>query len=335
MPNPDIAGGETVAVDAGIGRVVASPREETLAVFASRGKNAAELAEEAAKLERQPARTTAGAPVRVLINVNHPDDLASLDPAICDGVGLTRTEFLFRDGAPGENEQLAAYAAILKWAAGRPTTIRTLDAGGDKPIPGVTRDGEANPFLGLRGLRLSLRRPEIFRVQLRALLRAAALGPLKIMVPMVTLPQELVAVRRLAGQVARELQLERLPYAMPPIGMMVEVPAAAMSAGSFEADFYSIGSNDLVQYVMAVARDAAGLSHLAQADHPAVLELVRRTVEAGHARSARRGQPVRRPCVAPGNDRPAARNRSRLLSVAPASVGRVKLEISFFGGAKA
>jgi phosphotransferase system enzyme I (PtsI) len=334
MPEPDAAEGEAVAVDASAGRVVASPGDITLSAFARRRRNEVELEARAAKLAARPAVTAAGKQIRVLVNVNHPDELSQLDPTFCDGIGLTRTEFLFQKGAPGEEEQFAVYSAILRWASARPVTIRTLDAGGDKPMAGITRDGEANPFLGLRGLRLSLRRPEIFRVQLRALLRAAALGPMKIMVPMVTLPQELAAARHLAEEVAVELRAQRQAYALPPLGMMVEVPAAALTAADFDADFYSIGSNDLTQYVMAVARDATGLSHLSRGDHPAVIELIRRTVEAGRARGVEVslcGDLASRPdsigaLLATGLD---------TLSVAPASIGRVKLEIAAFPGAGA
>jgi phosphotransferase system enzyme I (PtsI) len=130
--------------------------------------------------------TADGVAVRVMINVDDPGVLDGLEPEICDGIGLTRTEFLFAEGAPDEAAQLAAYRRILAWAEGRPVTIRTLDAGGDKPVPGVTVDGEANPFLGVRGLRLSLARPEIFRVQLRALARAAAAWTDEMMEPRVS-----------------------------------------------------------------------------------------------------------------------------------------------------
>ena len=140
--------------------------------------------------------TADGQRVHVDVNV---DDLAlldGLDPAHCDGIGLTRTEFLFQGKAlPDEEQQYQAYCRLLDWAAGRPVIVRTLDAGGDKPVPGLTLDGERDSFLGLRGLRLSLARPEVFRVQLRALARAATRGELKIMLPMVTLPRELAAAR--------------------------------------------------------------------------------------------------------------------------------------------
>ena len=160
-----------------------------------------------------------GEPVKIMVNIDEPDRLDALSPDHCDGVGLTRTEFLFTARhLPGEEEQLAFYRRLIAWAAGRPVTIRTLDAGGDKPIAGVTIDGEANPFLGVRGLRLSFARPEIFRVQLRALARAAADGPLKVMVPMVTVPAELAQARRMMMAEIADLRRAGVACAVPPHG---------------------------------------------------------------------------------------------------------------------
>ncbi|HEU0220763.1 MAG TPA: putative PEP-binding protein, partial [Paracoccaceae bacterium] len=177
--------GEWVALDADEGVLIVAPAAATRAALAGRMAAAAAGRARAEEAALRPAVTADGRLVRVMVNL---DDLAALDRIAvetCDGVGLMRSEFLYSQGAPDEAAQFAAYARILAWAKGRPVTIRTLDAGGDKPIPGITQDGEANPFLGLRGLRLSLARPEIFRIQLRALARAAALGPLKVMLPMV------------------------------------------------------------------------------------------------------------------------------------------------------
>src|SRR5262249_50705068 len=149
-----------------------------------------------------------------------------------------------------------------KWASGKPVTIRTLDAGGDKPIAGLTEPGDLNPFLGVRGVRLSLRRLDVFRLQLRALARAAVGGNLKVMIPMVTVPEELDRCRELLCDAIDELHGEGHEAAMPSLGMMVEVPAAALAIDDFNADFYSIGSNDLIQYVMAASRDEPQLADL-------------------------------------------------------------------------
>ena len=245
--------------------------------------------EEARAIEAQystvKAQTRSGRAVKVLINVEDPDVLGELNPEICDGVGLFRTEFLFMGGAlPSEEVQYDAYRRMVLWADGRPVTIRTLDAGGDKPIAEITVDGESNPFLGQRGLRLSLANPEHFRVQLRALLRAAALGPVKIMLPMVTIPSELSSASDHLNAVLKELEEEGARFDRPALGIMVETPAAALTAADWAADFYSIGSNDLVQYVTACARDNPNLAALASPSNPAVLELIKRTVDAGKSR---------------------------------------------------
>ncbi len=241
-------------------------------------------ADEAGRVEA-PAVTRSGKRIRALVNIQGVGDLTR-DAAHADGIGLVRTEFLFEPGLapPSEAHQLDVYRQILDWAAGRPVAIRTLDAGGDKPIRGVTFGGEANPFLGVRGLRLSLRRPDLFKTQLRALARAAASGDnLKVMLPMVTVPEELAEARRRLDAALAELSAEGLEARRPALGIMVEVPAAALAIDGFDADFYSIGSNDLVQYVTACDRGAGELAGLADPLNPAVLELIRRTIAHGKA----------------------------------------------------
>jgi hypothetical protein len=180
-------------------------------------------------------------------------------------------------------------------------TIRTLDAGGDKPVKGLTLDDEGNPFLGTRGIRLSLLKPDVFRVQLRALCRAAVRGNLKIMLPMVATPRDLAQGRAHLAAVVADLAARKVPYAEPPLGIMVEVPAAAIAIDRFDADFYSIGSNDLTQYVMAAARDIAALSDYADAADPAVLSLIARTVEHGKRAGREVSLPVRRCGVRSGH----------------------------------
>jgi phosphoenolpyruvate-protein phosphotransferase (PTS system enzyme I) len=193
-----------------------------------------------------------------------------------------RTEFLLGPGGlPDEETQYRAYDAALRWAGKRPVTIRTFDAGGDKPVPGFTLDGEANPFLGVRGLRLCLARPDVFSVQLRALARAAIRGNLKVMFPMVTMPDELEAGRELFVDAVEQLQAEGVPAVLPELGIMVEVPAAAFTIRQFKAAFFSIGSNDLAQYVMACDRTNGSLAKLCDPLHPAILELIDRTAAHG------------------------------------------------------
>ncbi|WP_333832688.1 putative PEP-binding protein [Rubrimonas sp.] len=320
-PPADVAG--DALLDAGAGRLTLGASAPTRGAFAAQAEADRMARAEDAAFARRPGADASGAPVAVLINVDDPGLLDALDPAICDGVGLTRTEFLFEGGAPDEETQFRAYARVLGWAKGRPVTIRTLDAGGDKPVPGVTLAGEANPFLGLRGLRLSLARPDLFRVQLRALARAAALGPLKVMVPMVTAPHEFEAARAHLRAALEELRAEGAACAEPPLGIMVETPAAALTAADFDAAFYSIGSNDLTQYVCAAARDAPEVAALADPLHPAVLELIARTAQAGAARGVEVslcGDMASRPDLA----ETLLRCGVRAFSVAPASVGAVK-----------
>ena len=324
----EISSADLVILDAERGRIVVSPDAASLAEAADRAERLRADDEAARSLMAQPARTASGEPVTILVNVDEPSLLSDVPAGACDGVGLTRTEFLFQDGQlPDEQRQLAAYRRLLAWAGGRPVTIRTLDAGGDKPIAGVTPEGEGNPFLGRRGLRLSLAAPELFTVQLRALARAAAEGPVKVMVPMVTVPDEIAAVRRLLGEVTAALAAEGVAHAVPPLGMMVEVPAAALTADRFDVDFYSIGSNDLIQYTTAAARDNAAVAGLARPDNPAVLEMIARVVEAGR----RRGVEVSL-CgdMASISEHvgPLLETGLRTLSVAPAQIGRVKLAVS-------
>ena len=219
---------------------------------------------------------------------------------------------------------------MAEWAAGKPVTIRTLDAGGDKPIAGLTQPGDLNPFLGVRGVRLSLKRPDVFRVQLRALARAAVVGNLKVMIPMVTVPEELERCRALFRDIVDELRGEGWEAAMPPLGMMVEVPAAAIAVEDFNADFYSIGSNDLIQYVMAASRDEPELADLARPSR-AVFHLIAHVVE--HANSCNReaslcgdlaGEPAQ---VAALLDQGL-----RVFSVAPGALAPVRAAIARYSG---
>jgi len=252
-------------LDAQNGLLILDPDPETRQAFdRQRTTYALQQVADGRYLEAE-ARTGGGERVRVMINVAGPGDVESLDPAHVDGIGLVRTEFLFhgRDRLPDEEEQYRVYRRLVEWAAGKPVTIRTLDAGGDKPIPGLTREHETNPFLGVRGVRLSLRHPQVLNVQLRALARAAVGTNLKVMIPMVTLPQELERCRAMLAHAVGELAAQGTPAATPPLGMMVEVPAAALAVEEFEAAFYSVGSNDLIQYLSAASRDEPELTSVA------------------------------------------------------------------------
>jgi phosphotransferase system enzyme I (PtsI) len=236
-----------------------------------------------------------------------------------------RTEFLFQHGLPDEEQQFSAYAKVLAWAKGKPVTIRTVDAGGDKPVPGFTVE-ETNPFLGLRGIRLSLHRPEVFRLQARALVRAAAAGPLKVMFPMIGVIAEYRAARAIFTEEASALGLP-----LPPLGIMVEVPAVAIDPRAFsEVAFFSIGSNDLTQYVMAAGRDNGAVAALNDARHPAVQQLIGQVAHYGEQNGipvSICGDAASDPAVIPS----LIASGLKTLSVAPAQLALAKAAIARSG----
>ncbi|HEY2891210.1 MAG TPA: phosphoenolpyruvate--protein phosphotransferase [Dongiaceae bacterium] len=328
----DLIAGADAILDAEEGRLIQDPIRHTRDIFSRRmtTRNATAAAE--AEFLPRPAVTSAGVRIAVAINVDEPGIVERLEASHCDGIGLTRTEFLFSTpgGWPDEQKQFEIYARLIAWAKGRPVTIRTLDAGGDKPIPGLTPDGEANPFLGLRGIRLSLSRPDVFAIQLRALARAAATGLLKVMLPMVTVPREIEETRALLKAAVADLAGAGIKASMPSLGMMVEVPAAAINVARFDVDFFSIGSNDLVQYVTATSRDNSAVAALHDPLDPAVLELIGRVVAHGAASGRDVGL-----CGDMASD---TRYLPKLLdlglrsiSVAPARLAKVKAEIARHG----
>ena len=321
--------GAQALVDAGRGSVVVAPQASTRDEFVARLDEQRRQADAARQMADRPALSRDGQRVQVNINIASADELATLDPALCDGIGLFRTEFLFSEqaGFPDEDAQYRIYRRTLEWAGDRPVVIRTLDAGADKPLPGLTPSDESNPFLGVRGIRLSLARPEILRVQLRALLRAAVHGALRILLPMISVPSETAAVSALLDDELRQLESSGVAAARPPLGIMIEVPATAIAIDLYPADFYSIGSNDLTQYVMAAARDNRALAALLDPTNEAMLRLIESVVRHGE----RSGRSVSL-CGEAGSDPTALplllRRGLRSLSVAPASVGRVKAQIA-------
>jgi phosphoenolpyruvate-protein phosphotransferase (PTS system enzyme I) len=325
----DLRGHTEALIDTENAILVVSPDGELAVDFASRQQRAGIARAEAERYVNAPAVTASGERAQLLINVADGSELDRLDPACCDGIGLVRTELMLRSAADlaDEEKQYQAYCRIVRWADGRPVTIRTLDAGGDKPISGYTVDGEANPFLGIRGLRLSLVHPEVLTTQLRALARAASRGPLKVMVPMVTSPRELDRVRVLLDSAVAGLRNEGVEHAVPELGMMVEVPAAAFAIDLFDADFFSIGSNDLIQYLTASSRDSSDLSPLHDPLQPAVLRLIHEVVE--HANAHRIPVSLCGDMASDVRCIPALLDVGlRSLSVAPASVVRVKSAIA-------
>ena len=277
------AGANTALIDGEGATLELDPTQEHVALFERRRELHQKNRALARAILRRPTTSWGGEKIRLLINIARVDDLEHGDAKYADGIGLMRTEFLLghQEGVPDEETQYQAYDAVLRWAGKRPVTIRTFDAGGDKPVPGFTVDGEANPFLGVRGLRLCLVRPEIFAVQLRALARAAVHGNLKVMFPMVTTPDELEAGRRFFADAVKELQADGVPAVFPEVGIMVEVPAAGLTVEQFDAAFFSVGSNDLAQYVTACDRSNGALAKLIDPLHPAVLDLIKRVAEQG------------------------------------------------------
>jgi phosphoenolpyruvate-protein phosphotransferase (PTS system enzyme I) len=313
-------------VDGLRGRVVLSPGLAQRAAFYRDHAMASHQRTREDAARSGPVTTRDGAAIAVMITIAGPQDLHVIDPASCDGIGLFRTELMLRDGEPlpDEDQQYQAYRDCLEWADGKPVTIRTFDVGGDKPIRGLTITGESNPFLGSRGIRLMLARPDVFAVQLRALARAAVHGDLRVMLPMVTHPAEVDASNVLLDQAIADLKAAGVACGRPPLGIMVEVPAAAILAGRFgTAAFFSVGSNDLTQYVMAASRDTPAVAQFNEGAPEAVLLLISGTVAAARTR----GIPVSLCGDLASDDAALAAVLAtglRSLSVAPAALGRVK-----------
>jgi phosphoenolpyruvate-protein phosphotransferase (PTS system enzyme I) len=317
-------------VDGGEGLLVLSPDAPAKQLWTDKARELAKKRNYESRFLARPAQLMSGERIELLINVAEPDELDLLNPEHCDGIGLMRSEFLFRDGKPlpDEETQYRAYRRFVEWAGGKPVTIRTLDIGGDKPITGLTPDGERNPFLGLRGVRLTLSRKDVFRTQLRALARAALHGKLKVMVPMITVAGELHATAELLDEVVTELVDAGMPAKRPPLGIMVEVPAVALAPELLSgAAFFSIGSNDLTQYVMAAARDETSVATLNDPLHPAVLKLIAAVARYGAEHGIEVslcGDMASEPRFVPALIAAGLRR----LSISPAAIGRVKAALA-------
>lgn len=290
----EIKDGDLVLVDAENDTVIVHPAAQDLATYRKWQRQAAAEGRRLAALAGEPSVTADGTSMALYANAEMAEDIANSRKLGAAGIGLYRTEFLFlrREGAPDESEQFDAYRNLVLAMAGLPVTIRTLDLGADKiDRSGLALKEEENPALGVRGVRLSLRRPTVFAVQLRAILRAANFGPVRILVPMVTVVDEMKAVRTLVGMCLRDLRNEGLPVPDDVhIGAMIEVPAAAIGVRDLlaECDFIAIGTNDLAQYVLAVDRNHDALEDLYDPLQPALLRLVAHVI--GSAR--RVGKPV-------------------------------------------
>jgi len=286
--------GDVLVVDGASGEIVVEPNAADLRAYRTRLRDEKRERKQLHRLRREPSRTLDGVDVRLFANAESREDVAEAHALGAAGVGLYRTEFLFlqRNELPDEDEQFRAYRDVVLGMTGRAVTLRTLDVGADKADrTGLALTDEPNPALGLRGVRLSLARTEVFETQLRAMLRASGYGPLRILVPMVSVREEVVAVAKLLGRVARDLRREGHEIAEHvPLGAMIEVPAAALALSSFigAVDFLSIGTNDLTQYLLAADRGNDALGELYSPLHPAMLKLLQQVIRTAKAR----GKPV-------------------------------------------
>ena len=280
--------GDVVVLDGATGEAYVNPEDSVLEDY--KAKKAAYLEEKAAlsKFIGQASQTADGHVVELVANIGGPDEAAKVVECDGEGVGLFRTEFLFMDRAsvPTEEEQFKAYKTVAETLEGKPVIIRTLDIGGDKALPYLGLETEENPFLGFRAVRFCLKRPDIYRPQLRALLRASAFGKIRIMVPLVTCVDELRAVKALLEEIKGELDAEGIAYNKDvEVGVMMETAAASLIADILakEADFFSIGTNDLTGYTMAADRGNSDVAYLYSAYNPAVLRSIKNIIGAANA----------------------------------------------------
>ncbi|WP_442483911.1 phosphoenolpyruvate--protein phosphotransferase [Aeoliella sp. SH292] len=324
----EVSGGETVIIDGDNGLVILQPDEETLARYRHEVDEHRQLAAKLETLRDLPPVTLDGQHITLLGNIEFPAEVEQCLARGAEGVGLYRTEFLYlmRDIQPSEDDHHAAYREVIEALGGLPVIMRTLDLGADKipnfPMP----DDERNPFLGLRSIRLALKHVEMFRTQLRAMLRASTAGPLKIMFPLISNVLELRRAKMVLSDAMEDLEEEGIPFSRDiEVGMMVEVPSAVVMMDHFveEADFFSIGTNDLIQYTLAVDRSNKDVASLYTGSDPAVLRLIKMAIDS----AGQHGRPISmcgQMCGNPMYTMVLLGLGLRTLSIVPAAIPEIK-----------